>query len=266
LVHPVTAKFVVFGSKGFIGRHFCCAFPEALGVDRRDLDLCNPRLSISLEGYHYALIAAGIADPKKCIEYPIQSYACNVRGTLQLGKELLKRGILPILLSSDYVLNDELEVAPLNLYGEQKWELEQEGVAMDALVIRLSKVYGIEKGDRTLFDAMAHDLVRGKSIKAAYDQIFAPIYIGDLIKRLLFLLEQKFRGLISITGPTFASRLEMAEFLADKLGVSPSLIQKISLDDLQDGIRRPKRLTVTSDFPALCWQEGVEKMVASYAR
>lgn len=262
MVHPLT--LLIIGSKGFIGRHFCRAFPDALGLDRNQIDLCDPQFNIPDGQYHYALITAGMGNPRACAQNPQLSYTCNVTGTLKLGKELLKRGIRPIFFSSDYVLNDTLQVGPLNLYGEQKRELEEQAATMDALVIRLSKVYGLEKGDGTLFDEMAQQIVVGRKIQVAHDQIFAPIYVGDLVQRVIFLLQQGTRGLVTLAGPSFASRFEMAERLCHRLGTKKDLLQKISLDDLGDGIKRPKRLALTGDFPALTWEEGLEKVVKNY--
>src|SRR5262245_5701804 len=114
---------MVIGSDGFIGSHFCRQFPEALALGRKDLDLMAPELQVATSGICYAVITAGVGNPRKCEANPTASYLCNVIGTLKLGKELLKRGILPIFFSTDYVLNDSLEVAPLNAYGRQKAEL-----------------------------------------------------------------------------------------------------------------------------------------------
>jgi hypothetical protein len=57
----------------------------------------------------------------------------------------------------------------------------------------------------------------------------------------------------------------MANLMALKLGVNLELVTKISLDDLYDGVRRPKNLALKSDFPALAWQEGIERIVQAYA-
>ena len=261
MVHPL----IVIGSKGFIGRHFCHAFPQALQIDRSQLDLSDPCLTFSTEGRKIALITAGVGNPKRCEEDPSLSYHCNVAGTLKVGKELLKRGILPIFFSTDYVFDDNLNVSPLNAYGRQKAELEKEALALDALVIRLSKVYGIEKGDRTLFDEMADTLTQGNRIQAAYDQVFSPIFVGDVVQQVMALIEKGKRGIVNVFGPSFASRLEMARKVAEKLGVKSELIKEISLDDLKDGICRPKQLALSSDFPAMNWDSGVECVVKNYA-
>lgn len=257
---------IVIGCNGFIGRHFCRACPQALGLDRSQVDLTNPQLPVSVEGYRYALIAGGVSNPRICEKDPVTSYRINVEGPLKLGKELLKKGVLPIFFSTDYVLNDHLELSPLNIYGQQKRELEREAEKLDALVVRLSKVYGIEKGDGTLFDEMARELVLGKEIRAARDQVFAPVFVGDVVQRVLYLLERGVRGVVSVVGPHFGTRLEMATRLAKRLGAPQHLVIEISLDDLKDGVCRPKQLALSGDFAAMHWEEGMERVVNNYAQ
>ena len=257
---------IIIGSQGFIGSHFCQALPNAFQIDRSQLDLCRPQFNFSLRDYRYALITAGVGNPRKCEEDPQGSYRCNVEGSIEVGKELLKRGIIPIFFSSDYVFDDALNKSPLNEYGRQKAELEREASKLDALVVRLSKVYGLKKGDGSLFDEMAEKLTAGQQIRAARDQIFAPIYIGDVICQVLSLLEKEIRGIENVVGPSFASRLEMAQKVAETLAVKRTLVKEISLDDLNDGVQRPKFLKIESSVPGLSWQEGIQRMVEAYAQ
>ena len=261
----VHAELMIIGSSGFLGSHFCRVFPEALSVRRSQLDLVDPVMNFSTVGKRYAIITAGIGNPQQCEAHPEMSYRCNVTGTLNLGKELLKRGILPIFFSTDYVFDDALNIAPLNTYGRQKAELEEQGASLGALVIRLSKVYGVDKGDGTLFDEMAARFKAGKQVHAARDQIFAPVYVGDVVRQVVQWAQKGVRGVVTCTGPTYATRLEMARLMAQKLKVGQGLIAEISLDDLKDGVRRPKRLALRSDFQALDWQEGIERVVQAYA-
>jgi len=262
----VKSDWIVIGKRGFIGSHFCHAFPGALAIDRSHLDLCNPSIHFSTQGYRYGLIAAGVGNPRKCEQDEHASYLCNVEGTLKLGKELLKRKIIPIFLSTDYIFDDFLKKAPLNAYGRQKLELEQKACALDALVVRLSKVYSLEKGDGTLFDEMAAKLTVGEVVFAARDQVFAPVFIGDVISQIISHLRAGIRGIVNVVGPSYASRFEMARTLAEKLKVNTELVRAISLDELKDGVQRPKFLKLCSDYPALSWVEGVERVVKAYAQ
>lgn len=257
---------IIIGSKGFIGGYFRKAFPNALAIDRSELDLLNPQICFSTEGYRFAIIAAGIGNPRKCEQDPKTSYLCNVKGTLKLGLELWQRGVFPVFFSTDYVFDDNLKVSPLNMYGKQKKELEERASHFPSLTLRLSKVYGIEKGDNTLFDEMAAKLMRNETVLAAKDQVFSPICVSDVIRQTVTLLENGTQGVVNLFGPSFASRLHMAQTLAKHLRVNAELVKEISLADLKDGIQRPKFLKLYSTFPALSWEEGIKQVVAAYAR
>lgn len=255
---------LIIGSQGFIGSHFGRALPQAMRLDRHQLDLCDVSFKIPDGNYRIALICAGMGNPRACEQNPDLSYRCNVEGTVRLGQQLKEAGIFPVFFSSDYVLDDSHQVVPLNVYGKQKKELEQCALKIGGLIIRLSKVYGLEKGDGTLFDEMAQKMVRKEKIQAAYDQIFSPICIQDLIRFLPEALNEGMQGIITLSGPTFASRFEMALYL-EKLLKLQGMVEKISLDDLKDGVKRPKQLGITGTFSIRSWQEGVEEVAKNYS-
>ena len=73
------------------------------------------------------------------------------------------RGFRPVFLSTDKVyglgegpFREEQAGKPVTLYGRLKWELETwlSGSVEDALVVRLSKVYGTDKADRSIVQEM----------------------------------------------------------------------------------------------------------------
>jgi len=280
LVHPI--KPLIIGARGFVGshfyRHFHSYFPDLIGTHYSSvdglhrLDLENPSLDFSVSGYRYALITGGIGNPRACEENPERSYRCNVEGPIKLGKELLEREVIPIFFSTDYVFDGSEELyradtphTPLNEYGRQKAELERQALDLDSLVIRLSKVYGVEKGDGTLFDEMASELQQKRPIRAACDQIFAPISIEDVVKGVCFLMHLQQRGVVNVASQECVSRLQMAKKTAQRLGVDESLVEEIRLDDLKDTFQRPNRINLQSTIPAISWEKGLEKVVSQYA-
>lgn len=219
----------------------------------------------------YAVIAGGMGNPKECLQNPAKSHQCNVEGPLRIGKWLVERGITPIFFSSDYVFDgiQTSSLSPLNLYGEQKAELEARALQElegNYLMIRLTKVYGLNKGDGTLFDEMAANLIRKKPVSAAADQVFAPICVDDVIRGVAALQMKKARGLFHFAGPDYASRYEMACYLAEQLKMERTCITKVSLDDLGDGIKRPKCVRLPSAVQALPWKKGINRIVKQYAR
>ena len=177
-----------------------------------------------------------------------------MEGTLQLARELIKRQITPILFSSDYVFDgkrgdysETSPLSPINEYGRQKAELErrmEEECRGAYLMLRCSKVYGLEWGDGSLIDQMRGPLLRGERIRAASDQVFAPLFVDDLIAAIEALQEKGCRGLFNLCGPEVWCRLELAYALAEQLGVARELIEPIELADLNCPYGLPKCTTL----------------------
>lgn len=255
-------EFIVIGSNGFIGKHFCKAINPKYYTSRQEapyhIDLKNPSLDgIPTKSLRFAIIAAACASIPDCEKYPNETYQVNVEGTLTLTEQLLEKGIFPILFSSDYVFSgkegDYLEgshTGPTTTYGKQKEELESridQVTSGNHLLLRLSKVYSLETGDGTLLDEMANSLTKGLPIKAAVDQIFCPLLIEDLIAMTLKLIEKNHKGLFNFGGRDKVSRFQLAEKLAATLRVSKAPILPIQLNDLNPLISRPGNTSLISD-------------------
>ncbi|MFN0065602.1 MAG: SDR family oxidoreductase [Chlamydiales bacterium] len=244
-------------------------FPRAIGSDYRNgIDLRDPQLTISLEGITHALILGGMANPRKCEEYKKESYQCNVEGPLRLGRALLMKGIMPLFFSTDYVFDGKEESysvdalpTPLNEYGRQKAELEKRAKQLGAIIIRLSKVYGVERGDGSFFDEMLALLEAGKKIPAAVDQFVNLISVQEVIEGIALLCQHNLPGIYHLSGKECESRYTIANLVATKLNISLDQIIPIKLADL-DSFTRPSRVFLQPTFPAKSWREGVEQIVS----
>jgi dTDP-4-dehydrorhamnose reductase len=187
----------------------------------------------------------------RCEQDRAYTRARNVDGTLELARQLAAEGIIPVFFSSDMVFDgrdggyaDDAPTHPLNEYGAQKAEVERrlpEVCAGRCLVVRLGKVFGLTRGDRTLLDEMAGRLTSGQEVPAARDQIFCPVSIDDVVRAVLALQAASVTGLVNVCGPEVWSRFDLARAVAHALAASPSLVRAISLDDLNELFRRPKR-------------------------
>ncbi|MEZ5315185.1 MAG: sugar nucleotide-binding protein [Chlamydiales bacterium] len=281
MVHSI--KPLIIGAKGFIGRyffrHFLPFFPDLIGTHHLSqegfflLDLHDPVLNFPLSSYRYAMITAAISHPESCEIDRKHSYQCNVEGPIKLGMFFKKKGIIPIFFSTDYVFDGTQSLytsdsppSPLNEYGRQKAELEQRALDLNGLVIRLSKVYGLEKGDRTFFDEIVFNLLSNKKIRMASDQILSPIAVHEIVKIVEQLMHNGERGIFNLTGPTYASRFEMAKRAASMLGVDGNLVTKILLKDLKSSYQRPNQVNLASLFSTMPWEEGLQIVVDQHKR
>jgi len=288
-------KTLVIGSKGYIGKYFLSKylqmFPQIESFSYRAeksknrLDLSNPNLKLIDDlidyRYKYALIAAGICNVAYCEKEKEHTHKCNVEGVLKLVEYFCKKNIVPIVFSSDYVFDgkqeyytEESRLAPLNEYGRQKAELEKKIPIIaknNYLLIRLSKVFGAVKNKKDFVSQIITDLLEGKSIKAAYDQVFTPIFIEDLFHFVCELQKNNCRGFFNVCGNEKISRYDLSKKIEKKLTINAKLIQRISLEDLQEDFQRPKntsmncaKLHSSIDFKATPIDLSIDKIIDNY--
>lgn len=264
---PVTA---IFGATGFIGRHLFIDFsnlnPQTLAFARKSdrgflkFDLARPdiaSLNLRLKGVTHAIIASAVTGIGACEKNPEDTRRINVDGVVGLAGQLSQEGIKVTVFSSDYVFDgvdgdyDEYStVNPLNEYGRQKAEVEArlpKVCSGNYLILRLSKVFDLEKGSGTLLDEMSSKLTQGFHLRAARDQIFCPTYIGDIVNIVRTLVMSESNGLINVCSPEKVSRLNLVQILAEVLDADSNLIEEISISDLGENFNRPKNTSMVSN-------------------
>jgi dTDP-4-dehydrorhamnose reductase len=102
----------------------------------------------------------------------------------------------------------------------------------------------MNKGDGTLLDEMVGILKSGGTIRAAYDQIFCPTLISDLINVVAVIQTLGISGVVNVCSPEVWSRYDLALALAREMGVRSTRVSRISLDDLGIGPKRPKNTSM----------------------
>jgi len=224
-------------------------------------DLGSPDISslnLDKSGYKAALILAGITNIAECEKNKEKSRKVNVDGTLELIKQLVSIGIKPMFFSSDAVFDgeeglykDDSTPNPINEYGRQKYAIEKEmkNICKDEeyLIVRLPKVFSTDRGDGTIFDEMASAFISGGTVRAAYDQIFSPIFILDVIEIVTALQMKNITGIVNVTSGEVWSRYNLALALAKVMGVNKTQVEKISLDDVSGAARLPKNTSMRND-------------------
>jgi dTDP-4-dehydrorhamnose reductase len=222
------------------------------------LDLSYPQL----RGYEeilpkldYAVITSARSNLADCHKNPIETAKVNVKGSLDLAQALAAKGICPVLFSSDYVFDgqnapytEESPLQPINAYGFQKACLEQalqKNCETDYLLLRLTKLYDLKPGSKTLLTELLDRWQKNQKTQIAQDQYFNPLWIEDAVRAISELLCKQTRGLFNLGGPSEFSRLELAECLAGS--IYQNLIERIDLAELGEPFIRPldTRLKIT---------------------
>jgi dTDP-4-dehydrorhamnose reductase len=269
--HPATGgpgqtgeavKTAVIGASGYIGRHLCkyyrAAHPDAVGTTfsstqpgLTQFDIRQPALgALRLEesGHRAVLIASAKPNIEFCEREREAAYAVNVQGTIELIRQVSRTSMQVIFISSDYVFegrtgqyDDGAEMGPTTDYGRQKAFVEKELPALtdNHLILRLSKIFGTEKGDRTLLDDIASSLSQGRRVRVARDQIFSPTHVGDIVRAVQAIQSQGLRGVLNVCSPESCSRHSVAQSLAQAMRVDPALVEAIGLHDIPAMANRP---------------------------
>ena len=259
---PHTIKTAVIGASGYVGRFlwqsYQSVFPGAVGTSfsckepgLARFDIRNPVLApLQLEesGHSAVLICSAKPNIDFCQREPTAAMAVNVTGTLELIRQISATALQVIFISSDYVFHGDTGAyteasapSPTTEYGRQKALVEKEipNITDNYLILRLSKVFGLDRGDGTLLDDLASNLASGKKMRVAQDQFFCPTFIGDVIRAVHSIQARGLRGLVHLCSPEVWSRLEIARALLPRLSAAPGLIEAINLHDIPAMAGRP---------------------------
>jgi dTDP-4-dehydrorhamnose reductase len=260
-------KTAVIGASGYVGRHLWASFrqefPDCVGTSFTNrgpgltpFDIREPNLAaLRLEetGHRAVLLASARPNIAFCEQQRAAAYAVNVAGMLELLRQIGRTRLAVIFLSSDYAFAgaagpypDDAETRPTTEYGRQKVLVEREigSLVEDHVVLRLSKIYGLQKGDGTLLTDLARSLVAGEEVAAAADQFFCPTLVTDLVRAVHAVQRVGLRGVLNLAAPERWSRYEIALALAQALEVPPSRVRKIALHDLPAMKGRPLDTTM----------------------
>ena len=135
-------------------------------------------------------------------------YAVNVTGTKNLVKEAKELGARFVYISTDYVFDGEgttpwkpdcTEYAPLNYYGQTKWQGEQmvKQYLSSYFIVRIAWVFGLNGGNfiKTMLKVgKNHD-----RLTVVKDQIGTPTYTKDLARLLVDMIQTEKYGIYHAT-------------------------------------------------------------------
>lgn len=252
---------LIIGASGYIGgniyKRFLSKGEEVTGTyfnSKKDgliyLDLENPNLknlNLDLKKIDYCIICSAIANIDLCKKDEEKARKINVYGTKKIIEQLFEEGITPVFFSSDNVFDGEKgdykefdERNPVNVYGKTKKEIEDYLISgkRDFLIIRISKIFGLEPKDGTLLTTWAYQLKNNEVIKSAYDQKLSPTYVLDLVEILYLILKKKFRGVYNVASPESFTRDGIAKMINSKLGLNGNIIS-CSIKDFNFLDKRP---------------------------
>ncbi len=181
------------------------------------------------------LHAAALTDVDGCERSPELAWRINVGGTEQVARACRALGARLVAVSTDYVFDgsrgdyrEEDLPDPRGAYARSKRCGEEAAlvIAPDAAVARVSATYSGRAGAKRTFPTqVVETLSRGEAVKAFSDQVVSPNLAENAAEMILeLLLEHDYRGVLHTAGGTALSRVELAERIAARFGLSGEIV------------------------------------------
>jgi dTDP-4-dehydrorhamnose reductase len=276
---------LVIGSEGFIGSRIARRLAEldwsVTRSTREQLDLRSPSIDWlhALPKMDYVFCCARSGDIDECKRNELATRAVNVHGIISVLEALQDTMPVPVYLSSNMVFPgersdyDESDVPdPRTSYGRQKLEVEEyiRRSFSRFLIVRLTKVYGLEVNDRTLFTSWLERWAQQQRVRASADLTISPVYVGDVTSSLLSLIESGSFGVRHVAGPESASAYDFAVRLAHRFRVATTSVESVSRRRFFNVEARPRFQTlrsrdgVTGIGDRLTFDRMVERLLQAY--
>ncbi|MGW4329846.1 dTDP-4-dehydrorhamnose reductase [Nocardia sp. NPDC004573] len=244
-----SARLVVTGAHGQVGRELRRLAPAADGYGRADLDITDPvAVRAMLAPGDVVLNCAAYTAVDRAETEAEAAYAGNATGPAVLAEVCADLGARLIHLSTDYVFAgtqdrpyDTADVTgPTSVYGASKLAGEEAVLSScpDAHVVRTAWVYSGRGGD---FVATMLRLERERdTVDVVDDEVGSPTYAADLAAALLELAGRPDAPrVLHATNAGRASRFELARAVFAGVGADPERVRPCDSSRFPRPARRP---------------------------
>ena len=229
-----------------------------LGVNTEIVSLSSLEECLSVLEKHQPDIVihtAGLANVEECESNPNLAQTVNVDLAKNIATACSNQGVKLVHISTDHLFLGDQEFSteesvtnPVNNYAKSKLLGEQQVLenCKDALVIR-TNFFGWGTSYRQSFsDFILSKLRSGKSLDLFQDVFFSPILIDNLSSKVHQLIDLKSTGLFNIVSSERISKYDFGIKLANCFNLDTSLINKISVDDKPNLVKRPKDMSLSN--------------------
>ena len=181
---------------------------------------------INLDKFDNIIVLSSVTDPKKCEEDHNYSNLLNVISTKNLINACAEKKKRVIFFSSDYVFDGKKgkyrendTPNPINLYGEQKYEIEKyihENLE-NFSILRIAKTYFDNLQTPCFLKNIYEQIKKNKEeINCIDKQLFSPICSTDLSEIINRIVKLKV-PILHVGGPKIFDRKEIIELIMIRL-------------------------------------------------
>lgn len=255
-------KIAITGASGLFGYALVRIFRDGhtvLPLTHAELDITQKdqvKAALASDPPDVVIHAAAIPNPDTCEEDPARAYAVNVHGTRFVADAARAVGARVAYISTDAVFDglatrpyrETDPTGPATVYGRTK--LRAETIVREAgefWIFRVSVLFG--PGKTNFVEKGLRQIEAGKPYTVASDQIGNASYTLDLAQKIRDVVEAGNFGLYHLANSGCCSRLDLARRAAEIVGLDPTGITGLPLDEMGRPAHRLKYSVM--DFEAL---------------
>lgn len=244
-------RVVITGASGLVGSAIARAIPGAVALRHHDLDITDTDAvrDVVSSLKPDVLINTAVIGVDDCERLPEVARKVNVDGPAALADAAQTCSATFVHFSSNYVFGGDREgepytigdqTHPVNIYGRTKLDGERAAAARceRTFVVRTSWVYG--RGKDSFLSTVADRMRDGQSVKAISDTWASCTFVGDLVERLMLVLDRGVSGTYQIVNEGICSHETFAREAARLVSAAPELIEVTREADMQRQAKRPR--------------------------
>jgi dTDP-4-dehydrorhamnose reductase len=238
---------LVVGGDSRIGRALARALAEdghaVIATTRRRngcaLDLAEVARTgaADLPACDVAFVCAAVSSYAACRSDERTARAVNVDAPAAIARALRARGAHLVFLSTNAVFDGEKPFRRADeqpngatAYGRSKADAEAlvRAIDPDAAVLRLTRVFS--PGEPLLAGWMER-LRAGGEVDAFADMVAAPVALGHAVSALCAIARDRARGILQLSARSELSYLEIARYIAERIGAPADRVRAVSAFD-----------------------------------
>lgn len=274
-------KVLVTGVKGQLGydvmRELKKRGHEAVGVDIDEMDITDAgqvRQVLTKTAPEAVIHCSAFTAVDRAEDEVDLCRRVNAQGTKNIAEVCEELDCKLLYLSTDYIFSGdgerpwepEDEPNPLNVYGQTKYEGEQEVKARcnKHFIVRISWVFGIN-GNNFIKTMLRLGKEKG-AVKVVDDQIGSPTYTFDLAILLVDMIESEAYGEYHATNEGICSWYEFAKEIFRAAGMDDVTVTPVATGEFPAKAKRPKNSRMSKEklvkngFNKLpTWQDAVRR-------
>ncbi|NHN65763.1 dTDP-4-dehydrorhamnose reductase [Haloarcula sp. JP-Z28] len=229
--------------------------PPDFDIPLFELDIVDSSTAseiIESEDPDWIVNCAAMTDVDGCEEHPDRAHDVNAQAPGEIAAHCSQGDYEFLHVSTDYVFDgkstasysEDDSVNPVQVYGQSKLDGEKavrDGLS-DALITRLSFVYGVHRGtdELTGFPAWVRDQLQTDSeVPLFTDQYITPSRAGHTASKLLELIEAEASGTFNVACRSCVSPYEFGAAICDQMDVATSLLVEGKQSDIERPATRP---------------------------